>query len=142
MSAPDADAGSAHLVLVYSSDPEVRERVRMSLGRRPAKGLTLDYVEASTGQEVIDECERGGVELAILDGEAAPAGGMGLCRQLKEELLVAPLVLILVGRRDDAWLATWSEAEGVVPHPIDAVQITEAVTDLLLGVQRQPARPA
>ncbi|HET7406449.1 MAG TPA: hypothetical protein VFJ21_04835 [Mycobacteriales bacterium] len=150
MTAPDHDsppaalpAGDAepHLVLVYSSEPEVRDRVRTALGRRPARGLTLDYVEASTGEEVVAACERGGVELAILDGEAWPAGGMGICRQLKAELLVAPLVLIIVGRRDDAWLATWSDAEAVVAHPIDAVTLTEAVTDLLLGVTRQLSRP-
>lgn len=139
MTAPDDE----HLVLVYSSSPTVRDRVRTALGRRPAKGIALRYVEAKSAEEVVEACERGGVEVAILDGEATPTGGMGLCRQLKNELFVAPLMLLLVGRRDDAWLATWSQADAVVPHPIDAVQLVEAVTDLLLGVEgRQPARPA
>lgn len=127
-------ADTPHLVLVYSSNPAVREQVRLALGRRPAKGLELSYVEAATDVEVVDACERGGVELAILDGEAAPVGGMGLCRQLRAELLVAPLMLLIVGRRDDAWLATWAQADAVVAHPVDPIQLTEAVTDLLLGV--------
>ena len=119
-------------VLVYSSSTATRERVLSALGARPAPGLELDYVQASTGREVVDICDRGGVDLAILDGEAAPTGGIGLGRQLKAELDAPPPVLLLLGRRDDAWLATWSRAEGVTAHPIDAVRITEAAVDLLL----------
>jgi len=118
-------------VLVYSSSAATRERVLSALGRRPAPGLELDYVEAATGREVVRITDEGGIDLAILDGEAAPTGGIGLGRQLKFELDAPPPVLLLVGRRDDAWLATWSRAEAVTPHPIDAVRITEAVLGLL-----------
>jgi len=118
-------------VLVYSSSATTRDRVLTALGARPAPDLELDYVQASTGREVVDICDRGGIDLAILDGEAAPTGGIGLARQLKAELDAPPPVLLLVGRRDDAWLATWSRAEAVTAHPIDAVRITEAVVDLL-----------
>ena len=52
----------------------------------------------------------------MLDGEAVP-GGMGLCRQLKDEIVRCPPILVLTGRADDAWLATWSRADGVVPAP-------------------------
>ncbi len=118
-------------VLVYSSSAATRERVLSALGRRPAPGLELDYVEAATGREVVRITDEGGIDLAILDGEAAPTGGIGLGRQLKFELDAPPPVLLLVGRRDDAWLATWSRAEAVTPHPIDALRITEAVLGLL-----------
>ena len=118
-------------VLVYSSRAQTRERVQNALGRRPAPGLELDYADAATGDEVVARCDEGGVDLAILDGEATPTGGIGLCRQLKDELDDPPPTLLLIGRRDDAWLATWSRAEGVVPHPIDAVTLTVAVTSLL-----------
>jgi CheY-like chemotaxis protein len=128
MSSPEARQVT---VLVYSSSKATRERVLSALGRRPAPALTIDYVEASRGDEVIARCDLGGVDLAILDGEAAPTGGMGLCRQIKAELDAPPPVLLLLGRRDDAWLATWSRAEGVVTHPIDAVRITEAAVGLL-----------
>jgi DNA-binding LytR/AlgR family response regulator len=118
-------------VLVYSSSASTRERVLSALGERPAPGLELEYVQATTGREVVEICDRGGIDLAILDGEAAPTGGIGLGRQLKAELDAPPPVLLLLGRRDDAWLATWSRAEGVTAHPIDAVRITESVVDLL-----------
>ena len=118
-------------VLVYSSSATTRQRVLTALGTRPDPALELTYVEASTGREVVAICDEGNIDLAILDGEAAPTGGMGLGRQMKDELDNPPPVLLLVGRRDDAWLATWSRAEGVTPHPIDAVRITEAVLRLL-----------
>jgi DNA-binding NarL/FixJ family response regulator len=120
-------------VLVYSSHESTRARVLTALGRRPSPGLRLEYVEASRGDEVVARCDTGEIDLAILDGEAAPTGGMGLARQLKDELDDAPPVLLLLGRRDDAWLATWSRAERVVAHPIDAVQIAAVVSSLLTG---------
>ena len=118
-------------LLVYSSSAAVRERVRSALGTRPAPGVEIDIVEASTGAEVVARCDVGDIDVALLDGEAAPTGGLGLCRQLKDELDSPPPVLVIVGRRDDAWLATWSRAEGVVPHPVDAMQITDAVLALV-----------
>jgi DNA-binding NarL/FixJ family response regulator len=118
-------------VLVYSSSATTRQRVLTALGTRPAPWIEVDFVEASTGREVVDLCDAGGIDLAILDGEAAPTGGIGLGRQLKAELDDPPPVLLIVGRRDDAWLAAWSRAEGVTSHPIDAVAITDAALGLL-----------
>jgi DNA-binding response OmpR family regulator len=70
-------------------------------------------------------------DLVILDGEAVPAGGMGICRQLKDEIYNCPPVILLVGRVDDRWLATWSRAEAVVAHPIDPRALVQAALDLL-----------
>jgi hypothetical protein len=80
---------------------------------------------------VIQQMDAGGIALAILDGEAVPAGGMGIAKQLKDEIYQCPPVLVLVGRPQDAWLATWSRAEAVVTHPIDPVQLAESVIGLL-----------
>jgi DNA-binding response OmpR family regulator len=120
-------------VLVYASHPATMERVVDALGEQPAPGLSIDVVEMSDARAAIARLDAGGVDLAILDGEAAPTGGMGIARQIKDEIDDPPPVLLLVGRRDDAWLATWSRAEAVVPHPIDAVQLASAVAGLLTG---------
>jgi DNA-binding response OmpR family regulator len=120
-------------LLVYSSDARIRERVRVALGTRPAPDVEVEIVEATTGDEVIVRCDVGDIDIAVLDGEATPTGGLGLCRQLKDELDTPPPVLAIVGRRDDAWLATWARADGVTQHPIDALRITESVLELLSG---------
>lgn len=119
-------------VLVYSSNHGTRQQVMSALGRRPAEDLpALEYVEVATQPRAIELVDAGGLDLLILDGEAAPAGGMGLCRQLKDEIYHCPPVLVLVGRPQDAWLATWSRADGVTSHPLDAVAAANVVTSLL-----------
>ena len=119
-------------VLVYSDDRRTRAAVLSALGRRPAPGLPLiEYVECATEPAVIARMDSGGVDLAILDGEAVPAGGMGICRQLKDEIYRCPPLLVLVGRPQDAWLATWSRADAVVAHPLDPIVVAQTVAGLL-----------
>ena len=119
-------------VLVYSDDANTRQQVILALGRRPHPDLPeLTYVEVATEPVVIQQMDAGGIALAILDGEAVPAGGMGIAKQLKDEIYQCPPVLVLTGRPQDAWLATWSRAEAAIPHPIDPIQLADTVIALL-----------
>jgi len=125
-------------VLVYSDDVDVRQQVILALGRRPHPDLPeLEYVEVATEPVVISNMDAGSIDLAILDGEAVPAGGMGIAKQLKDEIYQCPPLLVLTGRPQDAWLATWSRADAAVPHPIDPLLLAEAVNRLLAS--RVPA---
>ncbi|WP_246060573.1 hypothetical protein [Nocardioides dongxiaopingii] len=127
-------------VLVYSDDANTRQQVILALGRRPHPDLPeLEYIEVATEPVVIQNMDAGHVGLAILDGEAAPAGGMGIAKQLKDEIFRCPPLLVLTGRPQDAWLATWSRADAAVPHPIDPIQLAESVIGLLRS--RVPAAP-
>ena len=139
-SQPGTDAPGALTVLLYSSNRKTREDVRLALGRRVARDLPPVRVEeVATQPAVLTAMDRGGVDLAILDGEAVP-GGMGLCRQLKDEIRRCPPVLVLTGRPDDAWLATWSRADGVVGHPIDPVRLPAVVAQLLRDTSASAGR--
>lgn len=133
-------AGKAARVLVYSDDVTVRAAVRSALGRRPAADLPLvEVVEVATEPGVIAAMDKGGFALAILDGEAVPAGGMGICRQLKDEIHWCPPVLLLTGRAQDGWLATWSRADAALPMPIDPRALAEAAAGLLRArLERHP----
>ncbi|MFC4605489.1 hypothetical protein [Rhodococcus kronopolitis] len=125
-------------VLVYSDDATVRAAVTRALGTRPDPDLPeLTYVEVATAPVVIEHLDAGGVDLAILDGEATPAGGMGIAKQLKDEIDPCPPILVLIGRADDAWLADWSRAEATSTHPIDPLRLAETALTLLRG--RRPA---
>ena len=118
-------------ILLYASDRTARENVRLTLGRKVAADLPpIRVLEVATQPALITAMDAGGIDLAILDGEAVP-GGMGLCRQLKDEILRCPPILVLIGRADDAWLATWSRADGAVSHPVDPVRLPAAVAELL-----------
>ena len=117
---------------MYSDDREVRARVLLALGRRPAAELPeIEIEEYATEPAVMRRLRAGGVDVAILDGEAVPAGGMAVCRALKEEIYRSPPVLLLLGRPQDAWLAAWSRADAVVPHPLDPRDLAAAVAALL-----------
>jgi DNA-binding response OmpR family regulator len=130
-SAPDPSRGPLK-VLVYSDDAHVREQVLLALGKRPHPDLPeLEYVEVATEPVAVQQFDAGRLDLAILDGEAVPVGGMGLAKQMKDEVYQCPPILVLTGRPQDAWLATWSRADAAVPHPIDPFQLAEAVTRLL-----------
>ena len=118
-------------MLVYSDDSSSRASVVNALGKRPHPDLPgFDYVECATMPVVLQHMDRGDVDLAILDGEAVPAGGMGIARQLKDEIFRCPPILLLTGRPQDAWLATWSRADAVVSHPLDPVAVAEALAEL------------
>ena len=134
---PDDDSGGAPPVqpvrtLVFSDDVDTRASVMLALGTRPHPDLPpFEYIECATEPAVIRQMDAGNVDLAILDGEAVPAGGLGIARQLKNEIYRCPPILVLTGRPQDAWLATWSRAEAAVPHPIDPLWLAETVIGLV-----------
>jgi DNA-binding response OmpR family regulator len=122
-------------ILVFSHRPEVRETIITAVGRRPAPDLArVDYVEAATIADVLYEADAGTVDLLILDGEAQPTGGMGLSRQLKDEITNCPPIVVAVRRKDDRWLATWSQADAVLVHPLDPLAAAETVAEVLRGL--------
>ena len=119
-------------VLVYSDDVNVRQDVIMALGKRPHPDLPeFEYVEVATEPVVVEWFDSHELDLAILDGEAVPAGGIGIAKQMKDEIYRCPPILVLLGRPQDAWLATWSRADAAVPHPLDPIRLEETVTQLL-----------
>ena len=118
-------------VLLYSSDIATREAVRRAVGRRPARDVEVTtWRECATASAVIDAVETGDFDLLVLDGEATPYGGLGLCRQLGDEIPSCPPVLVLTGRPQDGWLAAWSRADLAVPHPLDPIAMADAVAEL------------
>lgn len=124
-------------VLVYSDDIGTRQQVMGALGRRPHPSLPeLEYVEVATEPVLIRHADAG-VDLMILDGEAVPAGGLGIAKQLKDELAVCPPIIVLTGRPQDSWLAAWSRAEAAVSQPIDPLELARTVVALLR--ERLPA---
>jgi DNA-binding response OmpR family regulator len=134
--ASDSTSGSSESthrlsVLLYSDDAATRDSVRLAVGRRPARDVEVtSWRECATGGAVIEAVDTGDFGLLILDGEATPTGGLGLCRQLKNEIFNCPPILVLTGRPQDGWLAAWSQADLAVPHPLDPIAVAKAVAEL------------
>ena len=113
-------------ILLYSDDVNTREKVRMAVGPRSAD-RPIEWIETATHEGTVMQADTESLDLMVLDGEAAKSGGMGMARQFKHELFSCPPIVVLVGRMDDAWLATWSEAEAAVAHPLDPFEVKAAI---------------
>jgi DNA-binding response OmpR family regulator len=119
-------------VVVYSSDADTRAQVRLAIGRRPEPDAPdAEVIEVATEPALFRLLDSGGADVMVLDGEAQPAGGMGVCRQAKDEIYNCPPVLLVVARVDDGWLATWSRADAVISHPIDPIVLAHELAGLM-----------
>src|SRR5258708_30023980 len=126
-------------VVVYSHDADTRAETKLAIGRRPAPDVPeAEIIEVATAPALFRLLDAAGADVMVLDGEAQPAGGIGVCRQAKDEIYDCPPVLLVIARADDRWLATWSQADAVISHPIDPVVLARA----LAGLMRSRAIPA
>lgn len=131
-------SGRALTIVLYSDDSTTRAAVKSALGGRVAADMPehrlKEFATADALRLYVDGVKPGSdspIDLFILDGEAAPEGGMGVARQLKDEVYNCPPVLLLVARKEDAWLAAWSRAEASVTHPVDPFTLANTVADLI-----------
>ena len=119
-------------IVLYSDDVDVREEVRLAVGSRlDADSPDIRWVEVATADAVVAEARRGDADLFVLDAEADKVGGMGVARQLKDEIDDCPPVLVVIARPADAWLASWSNAEQVVLRPLDPMVVHDMVARML-----------
>ncbi len=120
-------------IVVYSHDLTTRAHIVAALGSQVATDLPPHrIVEIATGpalRQYVDGKKK--VDLFILDGEANPEGGMGIARELKDEVFNCPPVLLIAARPTDSWLATWSRADDVVMHPVDPFAFANKAANLL-----------
>jgi DNA-binding response OmpR family regulator len=118
-------------VLLYSDDPKVRDTMRLAIGTRPAADLLVKFVEASTQGEVIRLVDNTDIDLLVLDGEAAPSGGLGIARQLKDEIDDCPPTCVVIARAADRWLAAYARVDATLTHPLDPMTTGQTVASML-----------
>jgi len=122
-----------YTVLLYSDDPAVRDRMRLAIGPRPAADLKVEFVDATTWEDcrrLLDDYE---IDLMVLDGEAAPAGGLGIARQTKDEYLTPPPTCVVIARAADRWLAAFAQVDATLLAPLDPVTTGQTIAGLLRG---------
>ncbi|HEY0699121.1 MAG TPA: hypothetical protein VGD43_15075 [Micromonospora sp.] len=122
-----------YTVLLYSDDPKVRDRMRLAVGTRPASDLSVEFVEAASYEECIRLFDDYEIDLMLLDGEATPAGGIGIARQIKDDRTDAPPTCVVIARAADRWLAAYAEVDATLVHPLDPVTTGQTVAALLRG---------
>jgi DNA-binding response OmpR family regulator len=138
MSENSATRERKYSIVLYSDDSTVRQAIIAALGTRVAPEMAEhvihEFATAAALRLYVDGKKPGSespIDLFILDGEAVPEGGLGIARQLKDEVFNCPPVMVITGRKADAWLAAWSRAEANVLHPIDPFTLAHTVAELL-----------
>ena len=125
-------------IVIYSDDSTVRQSLQKALGVRLSPEFPENEIHEFATADALrlfavesNRENRKKISLFILDGEATPEGGLGLAKQLKDELFNCPPTIVVVARSQDAWLAGWSRADGVITHPIEPFTIGKTVISVL-----------
>ncbi|MDR2380054.1 MAG: hypothetical protein LBE08_02570 [Bifidobacteriaceae bacterium] len=125
---------SAARILLYSDNALVRDLVRGTIGETiGADARPLVWTQVATSAIAMHECHTGRFDLVVIDNETTKLGGVGLVRQMRAELGWQPVVLLLLARPQDAWLAAWSGADAALLQPV-APPVLVAEVAKLLGV--------
>lgn len=115
-------------VLVYSADSAKRQAVIEGCGIRPGKDAPrLNWIEAATADGALQKVAERKPLVAVLDADTPKVGGMAVAQDVRNELDVQPLIVLLVSRPQDDWLATWSGAAFTVLAPYDPLDLQETM---------------
>ena len=125
------DPDRQRVVLLYSDDPKVRHAMRLAIGARPAADVQVRFIEADSHADVIRKVDSTDFDLLVLDGEAAPSGGLGIARQLKDEIVDCPPTCVVIARAADRWLAAYARVDATLTHPLDPMTTGQTVAALL-----------
>ena len=99
-------------------------------------------MECANYSQLRNQLDSGDIDLVLVDGDAQPTGGIGLCRQFKNEIADCPPIVVLLARAQDRWLAAWSQADATMVRPIDPVVAARTVAETAAGPRRGDPRRA
>lgn len=120
-------------VLLVSPDPRSRELMALvvsSIERR--LGTTLEFVEATDGERGLALALRERPEVIVADEIASRAGAFALAKDLRGASDPYPgVIVILLERRHDAWLAKWSGADAWFVKPVDPFEVADRLVELV-----------
>jgi DNA-binding response OmpR family regulator len=119
--------------LLISPDPKVRESLRVTLGALEREvGQRWRYLEAVDGLEGIRLAWRERPEVVVADEIASRAGAFAVVKDLKGAIEPFPgVVVVVLARRQDEWLAKWSGADAWFVKPVDPFALADTVISLL-----------
>lgn len=141
-------------MLLVSGDPRVTTEVTTALvGRRPrpAEGGgdgpapgDLEVTEVATPQRALQQLDdEGPFDIVVANNDTHPTGGFYLAREVAARRWVGrevPPVVLLLARKQDAWLSDWAQADAWVLKPVDPFDLAEVV-DALVEDRPVPALP-
>ena len=128
--------------LVISPDPEVRQHLRIALqSAERSSGGTWQYLEAADGLAGLRTAWRELPDVVVADEIASRAGAFAVAKDLRGAPEPFPgAIVILLARREDAWLARWAGADAWIERPIDPFALADAVVEAVARRHPQEVR--
>jgi DNA-binding response OmpR family regulator len=120
-------------VLLVSPDPASREMMRLVVrGVERQVGSPLRFLEAKNGEEGVRVALRERPDAIVADEIASREGAFSLARTIRgDPEPYRGVIVILLERRQDRWLARWSGADAWFVKPIDAFELADRLKELL-----------
>lgn len=128
-------------VLLVSPDRSSRELMRVSVGSLERRlGESLTFLDAENGEDGARIGLRERPDAVVADEIASRAGAFSLAKDLRgaADPYLEPIV-ILLERKQDAWLARWSGADAWFVRPVDPFELADALVELLTSRRKETA---
>ena len=120
-------------VLLVSPDPASRDLMALavrSIERRV--GSTLRFRAAKNGELGIRAALRDRPQIVVADEIASRAGAFALAKALRDDAVpFTGVIVILLERKHDVWLARWSGADAWFVRPVDPFELADRVLELV-----------
>jgi DNA-binding response OmpR family regulator len=102
-------------------------------------GASLEFLEADNGERGIKLAWRERPDVVVADEIASRAGAFALAKDLRGQAEPFDgVIVILLDRPQDAWLAKWSGADAWFVKPVDPFELADRVVELLRARSEQP----
>jgi DNA-binding response OmpR family regulator len=116
-----------------SPDPQSRELMALavrSIERR--LGQELSFRAAKNGELGIKAALRDRPDIVVADEIASRAGAFALAKALRDDNdPFTGVIVILLERKHDAWLARWSGADAWYVKPADPFEVADRLLELV-----------
>ncbi len=122
-------------VLLTSSSESVKDWMRLAVsGIERRLGERLEFIEASNGERGVILARKFDPEIILADETQSRAGAFALTKDLRDQLPPYDgVIVILLDRPHDAWLARWSGADAWFVKPADPFALADRVLEALEG---------
>ena len=120
-------------VLLVSADARARDLMRLAVsGIERRLGSTIEFVEARNGEVGVRVAWREAPDAIVADEIASRMGAFALAKDLRgAEAPYVGVIVILLDRKQDEWLAKWSGADAWFVKPVDPFELAARLVDLV-----------